>query len=95
MTSVFSFGLPRQVDCDKGPQFVSAEFEKFMKENGVKHLHSAPYHPASKKICQSLKQVLEVEERQGVRTEPAMFGKVSTNVLCYTIQPQMRHPVNC
>ena len=29
-----AFGLPRQVVSDNGPQFVSAEFEKFMKDNG-------------------------------------------------------------
>jgi len=52
MTSVCSFGLPRQVVSDKGSQFVSAEFEKFMKENGVKHLHSAPYYPSTNGLAE-------------------------------------------
>ena len=35
------FGLPQQLVSDNGPQFISAEFEKFMKENGVKHVRPA------------------------------------------------------
>ena len=32
---------------DKGPQFVSEEFESFTKEYGIKHISSAPYDPAT------------------------------------------------
>ena len=28
-----------------GPQFVSEEFETFVKQNGIKHVKSAPYNP--------------------------------------------------
>ena len=40
------YGLPLQLVSDNGPQFVSKEFEVFMKNNGVKHTRSSPYHPA-------------------------------------------------
>ena len=43
-----SYGLPEQVVSDNGPQFVSAEFETFMRNNGIKHIRCAPYHPSSK-----------------------------------------------
>ena len=41
-----------RMDClwklsDNGPQFVSEEYEIFLKENGVRHIRSAAYHPAS------------------------------------------------
>ena len=39
-----SCGLPEQVVSDNGPQFVSAEFETFMTNNGIKHIRCAPYH---------------------------------------------------
>ena len=42
-----TYGLPLQLVSDNGPQFVSKEFEVFMKNNGVKHTRSSPYHPAS------------------------------------------------
>lgn len=42
-----AYGLPEQMVSDNGPQFVSDEFERFTKENGIKHVKCAPYHPAS------------------------------------------------
>ena len=42
-----SYGLPKQIISDNGPQFTSVEFQTFMKENGIKHIRSSPYHPAS------------------------------------------------
>jgi len=42
-----TWGLPLQLHTDNGPQFVSAEFEHFVKANGVKHTTSPIYHPPS------------------------------------------------
>ncbi|KAK3542197.1 hypothetical protein QTP86_017593 [Hemibagrus guttatus] len=42
-----SYGLPKVLVSDNGPQFTAPEFEKFLKENGVRHVLSPPYHPAS------------------------------------------------
>ena len=41
------YGIPEQIVSDNGPQFVSKEFEVFMKANGVKHTRCSPYHPSS------------------------------------------------
>ncbi|RXN30262.1 putative protein K02A2.6-like protein [Labeo rohita] len=55
-------GVPEQLVSDNGPQFVSAEFQVFLKNNGIKHVTSAPYHPATnglaERFVQSLKNAL-------------------------------------
>ena len=40
-------GLPETLVSDGGPPFTSAEFEIFMRANGVSHVLSPPYHPPS------------------------------------------------
>ena len=60
LRKVFSvFGLPEQLVSDNGPQFVSSEFAHFMKENGIKHFHSAPYHPATNGLVERLVQTFK------------------------------------
>ena len=48
---------------DNGSQFISADFEKFLKQNGVRHVRTAPYHPASngaaEHFVQTFKQALK------------------------------------
>ena len=41
------FGCPHEIVSDNGPQFTAAEFQEFMKQNGIKHRRSVPYHPAT------------------------------------------------
>ena len=43
-----SYGLPEQLVSDNGPQFTSSEFELCVRENGIKHIKSSPYHPSVK-----------------------------------------------
>lgn len=70
------FGLPRQVVSDNGPPFTSTEFEKFLTDNGVEHIFSAPYHPASNgaaevsvKIC---KRVIKKAQKQNINIDTAL-----------------------
>lgn len=57
-----SYGLPEEIVSDNGPQFVSEEFEMFLKKNGIKHTPIPPYHPASngsaERAVQTVKQAL-------------------------------------
>ena len=54
LRSVFArFGLPDTLMSDNGPCFVSAEFEKFLMLNGIRHVTSAPYHPASNRASRA------------------------------------------
>ena len=48
LVQLFSiFGLPKSIVSDNGRQFVSNEFEAFLRFNGIQHLKSANYFPAS------------------------------------------------
>lgn len=51
-------GVPEQLVSDNGPQFTAEEFQLFLKNNGVKHITSAPYHPATNGLAERFVQML-------------------------------------
>ena len=61
-----SYGLPCQLALDNGPQFCSEEFAIFLNTNWVRHIHCAPYHPASNGLVEhfvrTFKQALKACE---------------------------------
>ena len=70
LRKVFSaYGLPEQFVTDNGPQFVAEEFAIFMKQNGIKHIRCAPYHPSSngavERFVQMFKRAMKATEGDG------------------------------
>lgn len=60
LRSLFSrHGLPRQIVSDNGRQFVSDTFRRFLKDNGIKHITSAPYHPSTNGLAERFVQTLK------------------------------------
>ena len=53
------FGIPRTVVTDNGPCFISEEFREFMVMNGIHHIRSSPYNPASNGLAERAVCVLE------------------------------------
>ncbi|KAL0879388.1 hypothetical protein ABMA27_003149 [Loxostege sticticalis] len=65
-----TFEIPQILISDNGRQFTSAEFETFLKNAGVIHRTSAPYHPATngqaERFVQTIKKSLRrMEESRG------------------------------
>ena len=50
--SFATLGLPVYLVTDNGSCFTSSEFQSFMKANGIHHITSAPYHPASNGLAE-------------------------------------------
>ena len=55
------YGVPAQLVSDNGPQLTSEEFQQFLKRNGIKHITSAPYHPATNGFKNTMKSETEVK----------------------------------
>ena len=53
-------GIPDLLVTDNGSGFVSQEFKNFTKVNGIKHLTTAPYQPASNGLAERAVQTFKV-----------------------------------
>uniref|UniRef100_A0AAV2KT32 Integrase catalytic domain-containing protein n=1 Tax=Knipowitschia caucasica TaxID=637954 RepID=A0AAV2KT32_KNICA len=63
-------GVPHILVSDNGPQFSSEEFSTFLKANGVKHIRSAPYHPATNGLAERFVQTFKHALRSSRGTAP-------------------------
>ena len=72
------FGVPETVVTDNGACFTTREFELFLEVNGIRHLTSASYHPASNGLAERAVQIVKwglQKVMQGTLT--ACLAKVS------------------
>ena len=87
LRSLFAqFGLPETLVTDNGTCFVSAEFEAFLADNGIKHLTSAPYHPASNSLAEHTVQII----KKGLRkiTQGSMRTRLAKIPFTNPLTPQ-------
>lgn len=73
-------GMPEVVVTDNGTSFTSSEFQHFMQQNGVKLIHSAPYHPSSNGLAEN-----------AVKTFKAGMKKMSGETLQSRVQKFLFH----
>lgn len=79
-------GLPQQIISDNGPSFTSEEFQRFMKENGIRHITSAPYHSSTNGLAERAVQTV----KQGLRHMQgpgSVEEKLARFLLKYRITP--------
>ena len=80
------FGLPETIVSDNGTGFVSQEFEKFLRKNGVNHTTSAPYHPASNGLAERAVQIVKKSLKK--ETSGTMSTRLAKVLCSYRITPQ-------
>ena len=68
------------------PSFTSKEFSEFMAANGVQHVRSAPYHPATNGAARDLFRPLNKFFEQGGETKEVVtkVSSFSDDVQKYT-----------
>lgn len=79
-------GLPQTLVSDNGTCFTSQEFKAFMNQNGIQHITSAPFHPASNGLAERAVQTF----KQGIKKikGDTLETKVARFLFNYRITPQ-------
>ena len=78
LRSIFAtHGLPEMLVTDNGTVFTSMEFQQFTKRNGIRHVKTAPYHPASnglaERAVQTFKEHMKKSSNDSIETQVARF----------------------
>uniref|UniRef100_A0A3B3IN70 Gypsy retrotransposon integrase-like protein 1 n=1 Tax=Oryzias latipes TaxID=8090 RepID=A0A3B3IN70_ORYLA len=87
LRSLFSrHGIPQILVSDNGPQFCSEEFDKFMRSNSIKHIRSAPYHPATNGLAERFVQTFK-HALKSLRGMASVQQRLDTFLLTYRNTP--------
>ena len=81
------FGIPDQIVSDNGPQFASEEFQAFIKSNGIRHITSAPYHPATNGLAERLVQTFKQALRSMFQSSKPVKEKLTKFLIAYRNTP--------
>ena len=68
---------------DNGPQFVSDEFAMFLKQNGVKHIRCAPYHPSSNGLVEWFVQTFKTAMKVNGANSSNLSQRLNSFLLSY------------
>ena len=84
------YGIPGHVVTDNGPQFASGDFAVFLNSQGVCHMRSAPYHPATNGLAEHFVQSL----KQGSRLvcHPSCHCLLDYTISCSPVAAQYTLP---
>ena len=81
-------GLPEHLVSDNGPQFVSEQFEQFMRYNDIRHTTSAPYHPRTNGLAEIVVQTLKQALRASRSSDSSILTRLSNFLIAYRSTPQ-------
>ena len=79
-------GLPNTIVSDNGSIFTSDEFSNFIKQNGIEHIPTSPYHPASNGLAERSVQTFKMGLKR--ITEGSLQARLNKFVFQYRLTPQ-------
>ena len=80
-----TMGLPEVVVSDNATTFTSEEFHQFLQKNGVRHIKTPPYHPASNGLAERAVQTFK--EGMKKQREGSLETKLSRFLFSYRLTP--------
>lgn len=91
LSSLFArFGLPDMLVSDNGPQLTSELFKHFLEKNGIKHVKTAPYHPASNGAAENM---VKTVKKSLLKIGNANFNNINSKL--YRILFDYRNTIHC
>ena len=80
------FGIPETLVTDNGTCFTNDDLEAFLKANGMHHLTSAPYHPASNGLAEHAVQIV----KRGLKkvAQGTLNTQLAKVLFAYRLTPQ-------
>ena len=86
LRSIFAtHGLPEMLVTDNGSVFTRAEFKLFLQRNGLRHVTSTPYHPATNGLAERSVQTFKEHMRRS--SEGSIETRVSQFLFQYRTTP--------
>ena len=86
LKSIFStHELPDTIVTDNGTTFTSSQFQEFIKQNGITHIRSAPFHPKSNGLAEKAVQIFKNSMK---KMTGSIESRLSKFLFQYRIIPQ-------
>jgi hypothetical protein len=88
------FGYPKCIVTDNGSQFVSAEFEQFLKQCDIQHIRSSPYYPKSNGKIERFHRYIKKALRAAHATGKTWIKLLPQILMAYRNTPHQVKPLH-
>ncbi|XP_041565902.1 uncharacterized protein K02A2.6-like [Drosophila elegans] len=88
LSSIFAIeGYPKTMVSDNGPQLTADAFEEFCKLHGIKHITTAPFHPASNGLAERFVQTFKFAVKKNLKDGIPLREAVTKYLSSYRFTP--------
>ncbi|XP_043063527.1 uncharacterized protein K02A2.6-like [Drosophila ficusphila] len=88
LSSIFAIeGYPKTMVSDNGPQLTADAFEEFYKLHGIKHITTAPFHPASNGLAERFVQTFKFAVKKNLQDGIPLRVAVTKYLSSYRFTP--------